>query len=160
MEMEKIDAGEGGIWGDDDIGFDLGLEKFGVDKVQLMEDPGVPKQKFHCWIEDWETPLLTKNDAVAEVKLLEKYRDLLFFNPDDNITYTAWNGNLDWCEGKGGGWVVLGVPPNWDGKDQNILEPFLIRHNIMGDMVKDTEQPKRNNVEVIIEPIDVEDMLE
>ena len=100
-------------------------------------------------------PFLKK--SVSEARLLEKYRDLVFFNPDDNITYKAWNENLYWCKGKGGGWVVLGVPPNWDGKDQNLLETFLIRHNIIGEMVKNTEQPKRNNVEVIIKHIDDED---
>ena len=52
MEMENIDAEEGGIWGDDEVDFDLGLEKFGFDTVRLMEYPDVPERKFHCCIED------------------------------------------------------------------------------------------------------------
>ena len=52
---------------------------------------------------------------------------------------------------------MLGVPPNWDGKYQNLLEIFLIKHSIIVEMVKNTEQPKNNNVEVIIEHIDDEE---
>ena len=38
--------------------------------------------------------LVGKNDAVAEAHLLEKYRCLLFFNPVDGLTYTAYDKNL------------------------------------------------------------------
>ena len=34
------------------------------------------------------------------------------------------------------------------------LEPYLIRENILGDMVKETVQPKRINVKVIKEKTD------
>ena len=34
---------------------------------------------FHAWLEDWEKELLQVNDYVAEARILEKYKDLLFF---------------------------------------------------------------------------------
>ena len=34
---------------------------------------------FRAWLEDWEKPLLKNNVVVAEVRLLEKYKDLTCF---------------------------------------------------------------------------------
>ena len=41
-------------------------------------------------------PLLKKNDVVAEVRLLKKYKDLVFFDPDNEYMYTVWAKNLEW----------------------------------------------------------------
>jgi len=41
---------------------------------------------FHTWLEDWEKEILKKNDCVAEARLLEKYKDLVFFDQGDNFT--------------------------------------------------------------------------
>ncbi|KAL7530156.1 hypothetical protein ACHAXR_005436, partial [Thalassiosira sp. AJA248-18] len=91
--MEKIDArGAGAMWGDDDVNFDLGLETFGVNTVELS-DP-VRRRLFHAWVEDWEKELFKKNDCVAEARLLEKYKDLVFYDPDNGIYYTVWSKNL------------------------------------------------------------------
>lgn len=129
----------------------MGLEKFGVDAAALREEPLVPKRIFRCWVEPWEIALVGKNDAVAEARLLEKYRDIVFHDPDVGITYTAFDGKLEWRRGKTNGWCVLGIPPEWDGKSMDNLEPYVIRTNIIGEMVMDTEQPKRINVEVVKE---------
>ena len=51
-------------WGDEDKKFNLGLEKFGVD-VDYLNITAVSKRYFHCWLEDWEKPLLKKNDPVS-----------------------------------------------------------------------------------------------
>eukprot|EP00957_Ditylum_brightwellii_P118173 9013233-Ditylum_brightwellii.AAC.1 len=42
----------GGGWGNDDIQFDLGLERWDVDIDNLKVN--VPKHIFCAWIEDWE----------------------------------------------------------------------------------------------------------
>jgi hypothetical protein len=51
IEKEKIDAGNSDMWGDNDVNFYLGLDKFGVD-VDSLKDAGQPKRKVNCWIEE------------------------------------------------------------------------------------------------------------
>jgi len=71
----------------------LQLENFGVDIVELKK-PAIHRI-FRAWIEDWEKDLLLQNDCVAEARLLEKYKDLLFFDIDTNLTYRIWDKNLE-----------------------------------------------------------------
>ena len=61
--------------------FDMNLENFGVDTTQLKL--ATSKRIFRAWVEDWENPLLKINDVIAEVRLLEKYKDLVFYDPDN-----------------------------------------------------------------------------
>ena len=56
------------MFGDDDINFDLQLEKFGVDTNRLREN--VVQHVFHAWVEDWEQED-RKNGCVVEARLLE-----------------------------------------------------------------------------------------
>ena len=58
--------------------FDTNLEKFGVDTPVLKL--GTSKRIFRAWVEDWEKTLLKINDVIAEVRLLEKYKDLVFYD--------------------------------------------------------------------------------
>jgi hypothetical protein len=39
---------------------------------------------FRAWVEDWEKEAIKSNDAVAEVRLLEKYKDLVFVDANEN----------------------------------------------------------------------------
>ena len=73
--------------------FDMDLKNFGVDtaKLQVVSE----KRIFHAWIEDWEEPLLKKNDVIAEIRLLEKYKDLVFYDPGNECIYTVWARNLE-----------------------------------------------------------------
>ena len=69
-KMEKIDAAGGHqMFGDDDMNFDLELEKFGVDtgalKVREVE------RVFRAWV-DWEEEELKKNECVCEAQILAK----------------------------------------------------------------------------------------
>ena len=73
--------------------FDLQLDNFGVDTVQLQA--ASPTRIFHAWVEDWEEEILRKNDIVAEVRLLEKYKNLVFYDPDNECMYTVWHKNLE-----------------------------------------------------------------
>ncbi len=63
--------------------FDMQLENFVVNTAELK----MPAQTriFHAWLEDWEKPLLKKNCPVAESRLLEKYKGLVMYNPDDDV---------------------------------------------------------------------------
>ena len=61
-------------------------------------------QGFRGWIEDWEKPLLTTNDSLAEATILAKYKNMRFLNPDDGVCYVirgryliprGWNGEWE-----------------------------------------------------------------
>ncbi len=82
-KMEKIDAsGPNAMFGDDDMYFDLQLEQFGVDNNVLREP--ATERVFHAWVEDWENEIRFKNDSVTEARLLQKYKGLVFSDPDNN----------------------------------------------------------------------------
>jgi len=63
------------MFGEDDINFDLQLEKFGVD-TSILKEPAV--QRIFCvWLEDWEVEARKKNDCLSETLLLQKYKSCL-----------------------------------------------------------------------------------
>jgi hypothetical protein len=67
-QMEKLDAnGKDAMFGEDDINFDLQLEKFGVD-TSILKEPAV-QHIFRAWV-DWEGEARKKNDCVSETLLL------------------------------------------------------------------------------------------
>jgi hypothetical protein len=53
------------FWTDVDVEYDLGLTKYGFD-VEDLQHPLAPARFFCGWIEDWEVPLLKKNDQGCE----------------------------------------------------------------------------------------------
>jgi hypothetical protein len=60
--------------------FDLQLENWQVD-VNVLKARTV-KRMFRAWVEDWETKCIKDNDVVSDFRLLEKYKCLVFFDPD------------------------------------------------------------------------------
>ncbi len=93
-QMEKLDATrKDAKLGEDDINFDLQLEKFGID-TSILKEPAV--QRIFCaWVEDWEEEAREKNDSVLEALLLFKYKGLVFRDPDsDNDLFVF--GNKTW----------------------------------------------------------------
>ena len=114
--------------------FDLQLENFGVDTSELKKK--APMREFRGWLEDWEKPLLKKKDVVAETRLLEKYKDLKFDDPDEEgVTFNIYAGNLEWQKGRDGGWGVIAEKSEDSDEDQ----PFCIDDMLIG-MILDTEQ--------------------
>jgi hypothetical protein len=84
--MEKLDAtGHNAMFGDDNINFDLQLKTFGVDIGALKEPP--TKCVFRAWVEDWDKEAQTKNDCVAKVQLLAKYKGLVFHDPNTGKSF-------------------------------------------------------------------------
>jgi len=81
-QMEKFAATTGNdtMFGEDDINFDLQLEKFGVD-MNILKEPAV-QSIFRAWVEDWKQDARKNNDVVVEARLLQKYRGLVFHDPD------------------------------------------------------------------------------
>ena len=57
------------------------------------------KRIFRAWVEYWEKPLLKINEVIAEVRLLEKYKDLVFYDPEMSAFTLCgtkiWSGSVD-----------------------------------------------------------------
>ena len=124
------------------VSFDLQLEKFGVD-IKELKQPATTRI-FRAWVEDWEKDLLKMNDCVAEARILEKYRGLVFWDPDTEANFTVHEDNLEFHRGKDGGWHLIGNSSDESVED----EGFAIGEMIIG-MIADTEQ--RSGVEIICE---------
>ena len=78
---------------------------------------------------------MKKNDCVAEARLLGKYKDLVFFDPDTQVNFTIHGDNLELRRGKDGGWNLIGNSMD-DGVED---EGFAIGEMII-DMIADTQQ--------------------
>ena len=151
--LEKADSeGKRALWGDEDENFDLQLEQFGVnvETIAKKQDPKTPKRLFKCWIEDWEKKILKKNDAVSKMKLLQKYGGLLMQDIDnDNREYVISPEKMQFERGKNGGWAVLAEPPEYDGDNDEVLEPFQINEETLIYLIKNTIQPKHIQVKFV-----------
>ncbi len=80
-KMEKIKAvGQDAMFGDNDLAFDLHLEKFEVDTVALKE--AVVQRILRAYVEDWEEDKRMNNICVTEARFLAKYGGLFFLDPD------------------------------------------------------------------------------
>ena len=91
---------------------------------------------FRAWLEDWEKPLIKQNDCVAEARLLQKYKNLIFKDPDhEGVTWTVFGGHLEYRSGRHGGWNVIAEKSDNSDKD----EPFFVNDMLIG-MIADTEQ--------------------
>ena len=120
-KREQVDtAGPKALFGDDDINFDLQLEKFGVE-TDVLKEPAI-ERIFHAWVEQWEEDIRMKNDPVAEAMLLQKYKNLVFNDPDTKSTMAIWDANMEFRRGKGNGWVLIGCSADPDVED----EPFSL----------------------------------
>jgi hypothetical protein len=133
--LEGLDvSGNNVTFEDDDINFDLQLEKFGVDLVALKHVP--IERIFRAWVEDWEKVARKKNDCVMEAKFLAKYKGLVFCDPDTGFVFKVWERNLEFRSGRGGGWHVIGECA--DDPSNVLTEPFTLE--IACELIGDTEQ--------------------
>ena len=57
---------------------DIGLYTFIVDLEDFQPSTVFPRIIFQYLIEDWELPMLDKNNGVTETELLENYNDMVF----------------------------------------------------------------------------------
>jgi len=46
-------------------------------------------------VEDWEKDILKMNDCVAEARILEKYKGLVFWDPDTEANFTVHEETSD-----------------------------------------------------------------
>ena len=113
--------------------FDHQLEQFGVNLVPLKE-AGIVRI-FRAWVEDWEEELLKKNDCVAEARLLEKYKNLVFLDPDTEETFTVFGNNLEFRRGRDGGWNIIAV-----SSDESVEDEGFVIGQMLVDLIAETEQ--------------------
>jgi hypothetical protein len=60
-------------------------------------------------VEDWEEEARKKNDCVPEALLLQKYKVLVFHDPNSGNDFCIWQQNMEFHRGRGNGWFLLGV---------------------------------------------------
>jgi hypothetical protein len=122
------------------------LENWGVD-VNALKAKTV-KRVFRAWVGEWEKECIKDKDAVAEVRLLEKYKGLAFFDPEDKITYTIESKNMEWFraskkKGIDDGWYVVAT------SDDDDIESFMIEDELYQQIV-DTPHTATEKIVVVI----------
>ena len=148
-QNEKIDAvGRTAMFGDDDINFDLQLEKWDVDSDALKE-PQVSRI-FQAWVEDWEGEIRMRNDPVVEARLMQKYQSLVFLDPDTGKTFHVYQGNMEYRRGRGNGWFVLAVCSDDAGGEEENMEAFSLE--VACELIGTTEQTRGVSVVTLLEP--------
>ena len=83
------------------------------------------------------------------MKLLKKYGGLTIEDPDVKEVYTLSSTNLYWVKERGGGWYVVAETAEYDGSNANVLEIYEINDHCLMEMLIDTEQPAKLNIQKI-----------
>ena len=94
-------------------------------------------------MEDWEKPFLKINDVIVEVRLIEKYKDLVLYDPENECVYTVWRKNLEWQRGRNSGWCLIGCPVD----DKLDDEPLSIAEMVIILIEKSSQE---SNVDVML----------
>jgi hypothetical protein len=140
LKQEKEHSME--LWNDDDVEFQLGLENFEADEasdgMQRFRRAS-PRRLFHAWREDWEKVACKTNDLVHETKLLRKYANLRWLDPDTKRMFVCDPDNLEWH--RSGGWCAIGT------RDDGTLEPWPLK--LLPSLIKKTKQETVLNVEIV-----------
>jgi hypothetical protein len=134
------------VWTDEDVTFDLQLEKWGT-TIELLVQLG-PKRTFKGWLEDWELEIVKKNDVINEAKLLRKYGGLRWHDVDDDKMFVADSEEMIFHGGRSGcGWCVKGIREG-DGE----TEPWPI--GVVVVEISEQIQSLEMNVEIITREAD------
>ena len=63
--------------------------------------------------------------------------------------YTISEDKMHWQPYRGGGWCVLGEPAEYDGTNDDVLQPFLINEECLIPLIEAAEQPPLLNIEKV-----------
>jgi hypothetical protein len=80
--------------------------------------------------------------------LLQKYRGLVFHDPDSGHDFSIWHNNMEICYGRGNGWFLLGVCAE-DGVED---EAFTLE--LACELIGDT--PQKDGIQVMHRESDLE----
>ena len=105
----------------------------------------VVKRVFRAWVEDWEKECIKDKDAVSEVRLLDKYKGLVFYDADDDKTYTIESKNMEWYNKSrkkniDGGWYLLAT------SDEDEMDTFMIEDELCSQIA---DTPQDDSIEII-----------
>ena len=75
--------------------------------------------------------------------MLEKDKDLVFYDTDNECVYTAWHKNLEWQRGRNGGWCLIGCSAD----DKLDDDPFPIGEMVISLIAKFGQD---SNVNVVL----------
>ena len=71
---------------------------------------------------------------MAEALLLQKYKGLVFCDPDNNKTYSIFEENMEYRRGSRNGWFVIAVSSEEGVED----EPFTLE--LASELIGNTQQ--------------------
>jgi hypothetical protein len=92
-EMEKLEAtGVDAIFGNDNINFDLQLEKFGVNS-DILKEPAV-ERIFCSWVEAWEEEARKRMTVCQRPSCFRSIKVLSFMTPTLAMIFVF--GNKTW----------------------------------------------------------------
>ena len=103
---------------------------------------------FWAWVEDCEENLLKKNGCDAEAQLLAIYNGLVFRDLDSDKLFLIWEQNMEYCRGRGNGWVLVGGCA--DDEDNN--EALLLE--IACELIGGTQQRDGIQVKVVLNDVE------
>ena len=132
-------TGADAMFGDDDINFDLQLEKFCVN-TGILKEPAV-ERIFCCGQKIGKRRPGKKNDCVSEALLLQKYKGLVFHDPNSGNDFCIWQQNMEFCRERGNGWFLLGVCT----EDRVEDEAFTLE--LACEMIGET--PQKDGIQVV-----------
>ena len=76
--------------------FDHKLDNFEFDKVQLKQ--ASTHRVFRACVVECAEKAIYKACCVVEARMLAKYRDLAFYDPDDKVICTVYSKNMEWVK--------------------------------------------------------------
>ena len=106
---------------------------------------------FNAWIEDWESDILRTQDQENEQRLLQKYKNIRFFDDEDNQTYMIAPENFEFKGPTRGNkqYCVVGKPLYWrDGDRLDLMISIEINDDLMV-LIKEVEQDPDLGVKIV-----------
>ena len=131
--------------------FNLGLDKYGVVRDMGADDSIV----FKCFEEDWEEVARTNKKGTNEFRLLQKYKEVRFYDEDEDQIYEICPSNLEWVKKLKGDattpcYMVLAKPVkdgDEEGDDEVELEGYRINSALYG-MIEDPRSGHPENFKI------------
>jgi hypothetical protein len=118
------------FWEDDD--FNIVQLREANEEVGGIDSKPAARRVVKCWLEDWEKTAITKNNPENEKKILEKYKDLIWKDVDNNRMCRSLSTKLHWQKvnrSKGfstAGYCVIGMNDDYDEDDEDTYDYWAI----------------------------------
>lgn len=154
IKREILDRDVNCFWDEDDFDH-LGLAKYGAAPVAPQR-----QRHFNCWLEDWESENLKNNDVVVEAKLLRKYRDLQWYDPDQDVNFVVCSRRMHFSKTKGSrGWCVKALESSYDYNNErdDDWEPWELSKDLYGQIEKYYRKNPDPAIVIVLKPVGSDD---